>query len=81
MNLSLRIFSRRFTRKTLGYSKKLENLRHAVAIFTAHFNFIRKHSAHGMTPAQPGTSCRANFQRRSATKTGRSRRSQCQKRD
>ena len=52
MNLSLRIFSRRFTRKTLGYSKKLENLRHAVAIFTAHFNFIRKHSAHGMTPAQ-----------------------------
>jgi IS1 family transposase len=52
MNLSLRIFNRRFTRKTLGYSKKLENLRHAVAIFTAHFNFIRKHSAHGMTPAQ-----------------------------
>jgi IS1 family transposase len=52
MNLSLRIFNRRFTRKTLGYSKKLENLRHAVAIFAAHFNFIRKHSAHGMTPAQ-----------------------------
>jgi len=52
MNLSLRLFSRRFTRKTLGYSKKLSNLRHAVAIFTAHFNFIRKHSAHGMTPAQ-----------------------------
>jgi IS1 family transposase len=52
MNLSLRIFSRRFTRKTLGYSKKLSNLRHAVAIFTAHFNFIRRHSAHGMTPAQ-----------------------------
>jgi hypothetical protein len=52
MNLSLRLFNRRFTRKTLGYSKKLENLRHAVAIFTAHFNFIRKHSAHGVTPAQ-----------------------------
>jgi transposase-like protein/IS1 family transposase len=52
MNLSLRLFSRRFTRKTLGYSKKLTNLRHAVAIFTAHFNFARKHSAHGMTPAQ-----------------------------
>jgi len=52
MNLSLRIFNRRFTRKTLGYSKKLSNLRHAVAIFAAHFNFIRKHSAHGMTPAQ-----------------------------
>jgi transposase-like protein len=52
MNLSLRLFNRRFTRKTLGYSKKLGNLRHAVAIFAAHFNFIRKHSAHGMTPAQ-----------------------------
>jgi IS1 family transposase len=52
MNLSLRLFSRRFTRKTLGYSKKLSNLRHAVALFAAHFNFIRKHSAHGMTPAQ-----------------------------
>jgi transposase-like protein/IS1 family transposase len=52
MNLSLRLFSRRWTRKSLGYSKKLENMRHAVAIFAAHFNFIRKHSAHGMTPAQ-----------------------------
>ena len=51
-NLSVRIFTRRFTRKTLGYSKKLENLRHAVAIFAAHFNFVRKHSAHGRTPAQ-----------------------------
>jgi transposase-like protein len=52
MNLSVRLFSRRFTRKTLGYSKKLENLRHAVAIFVAHFNFCRIHSAHGRTPAQ-----------------------------
>ena len=52
MNLSLRLFSRRWTRKSLGYSKKLENMRHAVAIFATHFNFIRKHSAHGMTPAQ-----------------------------
>ncbi|MGD1090056.1 MAG: hypothetical protein ABR955_15235 [Verrucomicrobiota bacterium] len=52
MNLSLRLFNRRFTRKTLGYSKKLDNLRHAVAIFTAHFNFCRVHSAHGQTPAQ-----------------------------
>ena len=50
-NLSLRLFNRRFTRKTLGYSKKLENLRHANAIFVAHFNFCRVHSAHGKTPA------------------------------
>jgi IS1 family transposase len=51
-NLSVRLFNRRFTRKTLGYSKKLENLRYAVALFIAHFNFCRVHSAHGRTPAQ-----------------------------
>jgi len=51
-NLSVRLFNRRFTRKTLGYSKKLDNLRHAVALFIAHFNFCRVHSAHGRTPAQ-----------------------------
>jgi IS1 family transposase len=51
-NLSVRTFTRRFTRCTLGYSKKLENLKHAVALFVWHFNFVRKHSAHGMTPAQ-----------------------------
>ena len=51
-NLSVRLFTRRFTRCTLGYSKKAENLRHAVALFVAHFNFCRIHSAHGITPAQ-----------------------------
>jgi IS1 family transposase len=51
-NLSVRTFTRRFTRCTIGYSKKLENLRHAVALFIAHFNFCRVHSALGMTPAQ-----------------------------
>jgi len=51
-NLSVRTFTRRFTRCTLGYSKKLENLQHAVAMFVCHFDFVRKHSAHGQTPAQ-----------------------------
>ncbi len=51
-NLSVRLFTRRFTRCTLGYSKKAENLKHAVALFVAHFNFCRVHSAHGITPAQ-----------------------------
>jgi hypothetical protein len=37
---------------TLGYSKKLANLKLSVAIFIAHFNFCRKHSVHGQTPAQ-----------------------------
>lgn len=52
-NLSLRLFNRRFTRKTLGYSKKLDNLRHANAIFVAHFNFCRVHSAHGKARKTP----------------------------
>jgi len=51
-NLSVRIFTRRFARRMIGYSKKLENLRHAVALFVWHFNFVRKHSAHGKTPAE-----------------------------
>ncbi len=51
-NLSVRTFTRRFTRCTIGYSKKVENLRHAVALFIAHFNFCRVHSAHSKTPAQ-----------------------------
>ena len=50
-NLSVRTFTRRLTRCTIGYSKKLANLRHAVAMFVCHFNFCRKHSAHGKTPA------------------------------
>lgn len=50
-NLSVRLFNRRFTRLTLGYSKKLANLKHSVALFIAHFNFCRVHSAHKQTPA------------------------------
>lgn len=51
-NLSVRTFTRRFTRCTIGYSKKLENHKHAVALFVWHFNFVRVHSAHGRIPAQ-----------------------------
>jgi IS1 family transposase len=51
-NLTVRTFTKRFTRATICYSKKLENLRHAVALFVAHFNFCRVHSAHNKTPAQ-----------------------------
>jgi len=50
-NLSVRLFNRRFTRLTLGYSKKLANLKYAVALFIAPFNFCRVHSAHKQTPA------------------------------
>jgi len=51
-NLSVRLFNRRHTRLTMGFGKTLENLRHSVALFIAHFNFCRVHSAHGKTPAQ-----------------------------
>jgi len=40
------------TGAVLGYSKTVTNLRHAVALFIAHFNYCRVHSAHGKTPAQ-----------------------------
>ena len=51
-NLSARQFTRRLTRCTLGYSRTLENHKHAVAMLICHFNFCRVHSAHGMTPAR-----------------------------
>jgi IS1 family transposase/transposase-like protein len=51
-NLSVRLFQRRFTRLTLGYSKKIEYLRYSTALFIAHFNLCRIHSAHKQTPAQ-----------------------------
>lgn len=44
-NLSIRLFNRRFTRKTLGYSKKMTNHKSSVALQVAYFNFCRFHSA------------------------------------
>jgi IS1 family transposase len=51
-NLTVRLFNRRFTRLTLGYSKKFEYLIHSINLMIFHFNFVRNHSAHGQTPAQ-----------------------------
>ena len=50
-NLTIRTFMKRFTRLSLGFSKKLENLAAAVAIHVAHYNFCRIHSTIRMTPA------------------------------
>jgi hypothetical protein len=51
-NLTLRTFTRRFVRRTINFSKKVENHNHAVAIFVAFFNFCRVHkSLNGKTPA------------------------------
>jgi IS1 family transposase/transposase-like protein len=50
-NLTVRLFNRRFTRLTLGYSKKFEYLIHSINLMVFYYNFIWKHSAHGQTPA------------------------------
>lgn len=44
---------RRFTRLTNGFSKKIENLEHAIALYFVYYNFCRPHSSlKGLTPAQ-----------------------------
>ena len=43
-NLSLRMHLRRFTRLTNTFSKKLDNLKAAVALYIAWYNFCRIHS-------------------------------------
>jgi hypothetical protein len=42
---------RRFTRLTNGFSKKIDNLRHAVALHFTYYNFVRVHSTLKVTPA------------------------------
>jgi len=50
-NLTLRMGSRRFTRLTNAFSKKVENHAHSVAIHTMHYNFVRLHQTLRCTPA------------------------------
>ena len=42
---------RRFTRLTNGFSKKVENLKWAVALHFMFYNFVRVHKTLGVTPA------------------------------
>jgi hypothetical protein len=44
--------SRRFTRLTNGFSKKLDNHVAAVALYVAHYNLCRTHEALRTTPAK-----------------------------
>jgi len=54
-NLTMRMGMRRFTRLTNGFSKKLENHAHAIALYFMHYNFCRPHKTlskpYATTPA------------------------------
>jgi hypothetical protein len=44
-NLTMRMGMRRFTRLTNAFSKKVENLAHAVSLHYMHYNFARAHTS------------------------------------
>ncbi|MBK5218526.1 MAG: IS1 family transposase [Thermoleophilia bacterium] len=44
-NLTMRMGMRRFTRLTNGFSRKVENLAHAVSLHFMHYNFARPHAS------------------------------------
>jgi len=50
-NLTMRMSMRRFARLTNGFSKKIENHEHAIAIHYMYYNFGRIHKSLRVTPA------------------------------
>jgi transposase-like protein/IS1 family transposase len=50
-NWTLRTHLRRFTRLSNGFSRKKQNLRAALALYFAYYNFCRMHKSIRMTPA------------------------------
>lgn len=50
-NLTMRMHMRRFTRLTNAFSKKVENLAHAVSLHFMFYNFVRIHGSLRVTPA------------------------------
>jgi hypothetical protein len=51
-NLTMRMGMGRFTRLTNAFSKKVENLAHAVSLHYMHYDFARVHQTLKTTPAQ-----------------------------
>lgn len=50
-NLNVRMHSRRMTRLTNAFSKKMENHAHAMALHLMYYNFVRIHATLKVTPA------------------------------
>lgn len=50
-NLNIRMHSRRMTRLTNAFSKKVENHAHAMALHFLYYNFVRVHKTLRVTPA------------------------------
>lgn len=50
-NLTMRMSMRRFTRLTNAFSKKIDNHRHAVALYFFYYNFCRIYQTRRVTPA------------------------------
>lgn len=50
-NLTMRMHMRRFTRLTNGFSKKVENHVHAIALHAMYYNFVKEQRGIRMTPA------------------------------
>jgi IS1 family transposase len=50
-NGTVRTHTRRFTRLTNGFSKKVENHAHSVALFALYYNFVKLHGTLRTTPA------------------------------
>jgi IS1 family transposase len=51
LNATTRLHMRRLTRLTLAFSKKRENFEAAVALHSAYYNFVKRHSTIRCTPA------------------------------
>ena len=50
-NLTMRMHMRRFTRLTIGFSKKIENHAYAVALHFVYYNFVKMHKSLRCSPA------------------------------